>query len=46
MSPYRVACHDMVLDDDFHPILVDKEKDILEFLNKDNNEDYENTKET
>ena len=46
MSPYRVACHDMVLDKDFHPLLINKEEDILEFLNKDNTEDDENTETT
>lgn len=38
MNPMRQAIHDMVQDGDFHPILVDKEKAIIEFLNKDNDE--------
>lgn len=36
--PKNVAIHDMTQDGDFHPILLYKEKDIIEFLNKDNDE--------
>ena len=38
MSPREIACKDMMSDDAFHPILIGKEKDIIEFLNKDSDD--------
>lgn len=46
MSPRQVAMHDMSQDVESSPVLLNNEKNIIEFLNKDKNETTENSEDS